>query len=1078
MNSTDHFHVLIIEDSPEDRADLRQMLLRGSQRHYRFTEAETGGAGLRAVREKAGAPPDCVLLDFNLPDMNALDVLADLRGAASLPPCPIVVVTGANSGLGADVLRAGAQDYIEKEWITPGSLTRTVDNAAERFALVKARDVAQAALRASEERFRLAAHVAGLAIAEIDYVTDQVHLSPESAALFGLPPQPSFVSHATIHALFHPEDRPTLEKLIAASYDPTGTGEFAMDHRIIRPDGQVRWHSVRKQVFFEQAQPARALLAMFDITARKLRERNLVFLADMQKVFAPLTSSTEIMRAFGEQLTEHLGLVHCTLVEVDEAADTCTVLHDHNAPGTQNLAGNYRQSDFHTEEERRVLTSGAPLVIANVRADGRTASRAEHFEALGIRSLVNAGYVSSGRWKFVLHASRAEPYAWPAEVVELLTELAARIYVRVERARAEEALRDSEEFNRTVLESSPDCLKVIAADGTVLSINENGCSLLRLADPTVLIGKKWWSFWPEESRALVENAVVCAIRGETVRFEREGPITTGEVKWWDVEVSPVRNPDGSVSRIVAVSRDVTERKRADEAVARLAAIVESSHDALFGEDLDGIITSWNSGAEQIFGYRAEEIVGTSIMRLMPADQQAAEQDLQRQIVAGELGGTFETVRRTKEGKEFPASITIAPLKDAAGKVIGTSRVLRDITERTQAEEARRENAELFSSLIAQAPMGTFVVDAQFRIRQVNAEALPAFGSLHPLIGRSYQEVVEILWGPEVSDPILRAFRNTLETGERYISPPFTKQRQDIGIEQTYEWETQRVKLPEGQHGVVCYFHEVTESAQAARNLAEAQRQLLQHSERLEQTVAERTAALRENNEQLESFVYSIAHDLRAPLRAVTGFSQLLLDDHAPKLDELAATYLKRINASSVFMDKLLLDLLAYGRTTSAQMELGPVEVQQAWEAAVYQTASEAETTHARIEVVGLLPVVRAHEATLGQCLANLLSNAMKFVPPGVQPRIKISAEEIAPTTTDGDGAKVRLWVEDNGIGIAPEHQERAFRVFERLNGVRYPGTGIGLSIVRKSIERMGGRVGLESEPGKGSRFWIELVKAI
>ncbi len=827
MNSTAPFHVLIIEDSPEDRADLRQMLLRGSQRHYRFTEAETGGAGLRAVREKAGAPPDCVLLDFNLPDMNALDVLADLRGAAFLPPCPVVVVTGANSNSGADVLRAGAQDYIGKEWITPGSLTRTVENAVERFAMVKARDGAQLALRVSEERFRLAAQVAGLAVAEIDYTTDQVHLSPESAAMFGLPPQPSVVSRATIHALFHPDDRPALEKFIAASHDPKGTGEFAMDHRIIRPDRQVRWHGVRKQVFFEQARPARALLAIFDITTRKLRERHLVFLAQMQKVFAPLTSSTEIMRAVGERLAEHLGLVHCILAEVDEAADTCTVLHDHHAPGTRNLAGDYRLSDFHPEEERLLLASGAPLVIANLRDGRRTAAIAEHFEALGIRALVNAGYVTGGRWRFVLQAFRAEPYAWPAEEVELLTELAARIYVRVERSRAEEALRESNVLLDTLLTRAPIGFCMLDRELRYVRINDmlaefNGIPV------AAHLGRALAEVVPGLEASVRAITELILRTGEAVcnhEFCGETAAAQGSKRYWNESWYPVCDGEGKIVGFGGVVEEITARKKSEETMARLAAIVHSSHDALFSEDLDGIVTSWNPGAEQIFGYRAEEIVGTSIMRLMPADRQAAERGLQRQIVDGELGGTFEEIRLTKDGREFPASITIAPLKDAAGKVIGTSRVLRDVTERKRAEEVLRENAAVFSTLIAQAPMGTYVVDAQFRMRQINAEAMPAFGSVHPLIGRDFQEVVEILWGPEVGGTIIGVLRHTLATGERFISPPFTEQRHDVGIKQTYEWEMQRVTLPDGQHGVVCYFQEVTERARAAEALRASQERM-------------------------------------------------------------------------------------------------------------------------------------------------------------------------------------------------------------------------------------------------------------
>jgi signal transduction histidine kinase len=151
------------------------------------------------------------------------------------------------------------------------------------------------------------------------------------------------------------------------------------------------------------------------------------------------------------------------------------------------------------------------------------------------------------------------------------------------------------------------------------------------------------------------------------------------------------------------------------------------------------------------------------------------------------------------------------------------------------------------------------------------------------------------------------------------------------------------------------------------------------------------------------------------------------------------------------------------------MELAPVDVQKAWDAAVFQSAIQIEQTQAHVKAVPPLPVVIAHEATLGQCLANLLSNALKFMAPDVRPQVRFWAE--------GRNGVDRLWVEDNGLGIPAEQRERVFRVFERLHGSRFAGTGIGLSIVRKGVERMGGSVGVESEPGNGSRFWIELPKA-
>ena len=202
-----------------------------------------------------------------------MEVLAALVGPGGMTVCPVVVLTGTDSQERArKVLRAGAQDYVGKGWMTSESLTRAVENASERHHLTRELHDRERALRASEELFRLAAGVAGLAVAEIDYGAEQIHLSPEAAEFFGLPAEPACVPRSAVHALFHPDDRPLLAALIAASHEPSGTGEFNVEHRIVRPDGRVRWHSVRKQVFFAGGRPARALLALFDITERKQAE--------------------------------------------------------------------------------------------------------------------------------------------------------------------------------------------------------------------------------------------------------------------------------------------------------------------------------------------------------------------------------------------------------------------------------------------------------------------------------------------------------------------------------------------------------------------------------------------------------------------------------------------------------------------------------------------------------------------------------------------------------------------------------------------------------------------------------------
>lgn len=239
-------------------------------------------------------------------------------------------------------------------------------------------------------------------------------------------------------------------------------------------------------------------------------------------------------------------------------------------------------------------------------------------------------------------------------------------------------------------------------------------------------------------------------------------------------------------------------------------------------------------------------------------------------------------------------------------------------------------------------------------------------------------------------------------------------------------------------------------------------------ERLEKKVTERTAQLAASNAQLEDYVYTIAHDLRAPLRAMQSFSSLLLEEYAPQLDHTAQDYARRVARAAESLDTMVMDLLAYGRVMRAEIALATVTLGDAWSAAARQHEQTIAERSAEVTVASdAVDVrVRAHETTLVQVLANLLSNALKFVAPEISPRVHLRCDRV--------GERVRVWVEDNGIGIAPEYHDKIFRVFERLHGKSYTGTGIGLAIVRTGVERMGGRVGVESEVGVGTRFWIEL----
>lgn len=371
----------------------------------------------------------------------------------------------------------------------------------------------------------------------------------------------------------------------------------------------------------------------------------------------------------------------------------------------------------------------------------------------------------------------------------------------------------------------------------------------------------------------------------------------------------------------------------------LAAVVESSDDAIITKNLDGFITSWNNGAERLFGYTTAEVVGKHISILIPADRQDEEPGILARLRKGIRIDHYETIRQRKDGTLLDISLTVSPVRDAKGRIIGASKIARDITHRKNAE----------------------------------------------------------------------------------------------------------------------------------RELHEARDELSRINRELEQRVQQRTASLQEAIAQMEEFSYSVSHDLRAPVRAMKGYAEALLEDYGERLDGKARHFLERILRGSTRMEHLIHDVLTYTRVARSQIRLTPVSLNKLIKEVIEQYP-QMQPPSAEITVHEPLAEVLAHEPSLTQAVSNLLSNSVKFVPAGVKPRVDVRTEQHNGT--------VKLWVEDQGIGINPKYQNRLFGMFEKVHHIpEYEGTGIGLAIVRKAAEKMGGSVGVQSDGISGSKFWIELPAA-
>jgi PAS domain S-box-containing protein len=492
----------------------------------------------------------------------------------------------------------------------------------------------------------------------------------------------------------------------------------------------------------------------------------------------------------------------------------------------------------------------------------------------------------------------------------------------------EAALKESQDIRdslRTTLASIGDAVISTDAQGRVAFVNAIAQSLVGLEE-SAIVGKhldEVFHIVNEFSRAEVESPVTQVLRegritgmaNHTILIANDGaeiPI--------DDSGAPIRDKSGTIQGTVLVFRDVTARRRADQTSRLLASIVQSSNDAIFSKDLNARVTSWNAGAERIFGFSAQEMLGRSILKIFPSDRSEELSGIMQRVARGERIEQYQTIRRTKSGDLLNVAITISPVPDPMGRIMGASVISRDITEQVRAAE---------------------------RLAQLNADL-------------------------QRSNEVLAA-----------------------------------------------------------------------------------------TNQDLERFAFIASHDLQEPLRMITAYSQLLIKSHSGEFTSEATVFVDHIVSGTTRMRELLADLLAYTEIRSRDEE--PLElvdlntvledVRQNLKASIDESGTEVTSDR--------LPIVRAYRAHFQPLFQNLIGNAIKYRS-ARPPRIHVSVQE-------KDGG-LQFSVSDNGIGIEPEYHKQIFEVFRRLHGRKIPGTGVGLAICQRVVERYGGRIWVESQPGVGSTF--------
>jgi len=504
-------------------------------------------------------------------------------------------------------------------------------------------------------------------------------------------------------------------------------------------------------------------------------------------------------------------------------------------------------------------------------------------------------------------------------------------------------------------------------------------------------------------------------------------------------------------RTDALHREIAERKLAQEEagaararerilIATVESSIRNSPDPIVTIDLDGRIVAWNPAAESLYGYTAQEAIGQPVSLIAAPQRQELVPAFIERVRNGETLMNHDTQQRVKDGRLIDASIVVTPFVTLDGELRGATIICRDVTEQNLAQEK-------FRLAVETCPGGIVMADAQGVIVLINAETEQMFGyTRDEMIGQKIEMLI-----PDA----LRA-RHVEHRAAFNASP--SRRRMGVGGE-LYARRKDGSVFP----------------AEVGLNPIRTRTGLLVMGvvidvtaiRAAQQALAAQTEELKRSNADLEQFAYVASHDLQEPLRMVASYAELLAERYRGRLDDKADKYIGYAVEGAKRMQRLVNDLLVYSRVGTQGKPLVAVQADAVLNGVLHSLRRAIDECGATIERTEL-PRVMADEVQLGQVLQNLIANALKFRS-DAPPRVRVSAED--------DGGQWIFSVSDNGIGVAPQYSERIFQMFQRLHErAKYEGSGIGLAVAKKIVERHGGRIWLESEDGKGATFRFTMQK--
>lgn len=623
--------------------------------------------------------------------------------------------------------------------------------------------------------------------------------------------------------------------------------------------------------------------------------------------------------------------------------------------------------------------------------------------------------------------------------------------------------RKSRSFDRAILDALGTIIAVLDRTGTIIAVNAAWEQFAQTqGDPTLAhtgVGVNYLDVcrrargrWSEEALQAAAG-LEAVLAGDLAEFTLEYPChSPTEQRWFLLQAAPLRASGG---RVVVSHLNITQRKLAEEATARLATIVTSSADAIVSKTLDGIITTWNTSAERLFGYTADEMIGKPILLLLPPERQAEEANILARLRAGERIEQYETVRMTKDGRYLDVSLTISPVRDQSNRVIGAAKIVRDMTERkhlvAQLQDAEVRYRAVFQTSVA----GIALVDQDAMFVAAN----PAY---EKIVGYSSDEL-RTMTGASVVHP------NDLPAQMPLFEELVAGKRQSYEIETRLirkngeiRWARVCASMIRDNLGEPRYGLAIAVDITEAKRAEEERQQLLR---REQEARAEAQEAVRVR----ETFLLVAAHELRNPLTSLLGNAQLLHRRAAragtyPERDVRALT---TITAQAARMNQLISSLLDMVRLETGHLRIEPAPLNLA--ALILRVLDEIRPTLARHTLIWQAPdhpsQINGDELRLIQVLQNLIGNAVKYSPQGGTITVRLIHRE----------AQACVAITDEGIGIPADAIPKLFQRFYRADTIetqKIDGIGVGLYVVKEIVRLHGGDIQVESRESEGSTFTV------